>query len=130
MGPDNRYTHFPHVFLKLVNMVTKFLNLSFLLLLLCGVIHFSEQAAMYALGECPDGHKPGDIWFKPGCQKCECQNDGYGCVSCGLSVIDPSILSGKCYVERHLEEEYPECCKPYIMCKGDKGFNETRLVIG
>ncbi|CAL1548059.1 unnamed protein product [Lymnaea stagnalis] len=95
----------------------------------------TDGAAFMTIGECPNGHKPGDAWSEEGqCERCDCMENWYACYSCGVYAIALDPLS--CYHYRedqkaYPEEDqkaYPECCKPIIKCRGDEGFNETMLL--
>ncbi|XP_012935630.1 uncharacterized protein LOC101850152 [Aplysia californica] len=101
----------------------------FAFILMTACAHFCESAAFLNTGECPDNHKPGDQWFKPGCQRCNCMEGMWSCVSCGVYSFDNIDLT-KCYIQHKTELDYPDCCTPHITCKGDEGFDDTLLTLG
>ncbi|CAL1546849.1 unnamed protein product [Lymnaea stagnalis] len=89
------------------------------------IVAAAYGAAMFEMGECPDGHVNGDSWELPGCQGCDCGDGWYGCYGCGLMAFYYDTYS--CYVQDNLDKGYPQCCKQELICKGDEGFDESKL---
>ncbi|CAL1540774.1 unnamed protein product [Lymnaea stagnalis] len=81
-------------------------------------------ATIRVKGGCPEGHKPGDTWEREGCQQCFCDVGWWTCSSCG--VCRHEYDKNSCYLERS-KSGYPECCKHKRVCKGQDGFDESKL---
>ncbi|KAH9490618.1 hypothetical protein Btru_033834 [Bulinus truncatus] len=85
----------------------------------------SKADVARGLGECPDGHKPGDVWYPPGCVEYNCDAEGYTIYGCG--VYDIEYDKTRCYEQVDASAKYPGCCEPKVICKGDPGFDKSKL---
>ncbi|XP_022327984.2 uncharacterized protein LOC111127199 [Crassostrea virginica] len=102
-------------------MAFKMCFILFFIYIICNLKSLSYGAAVFHMGECPEGHTEGDTWpWGDFCGQCSCYAGHWGCESCGVLAN-----AFNCYHERKLHAPYPECC-PSLVCKGDPHFNQTK----
>merc|ERR1711874_52462 len=109
---------------KAEQLKVKMTNLNLCLVVFVCLVGTSYCSVMIGPLPCPDNHTPGDTWFPKGCQRCTCGPGGFECVTCGtIGIIYDKT---NCY-EVKGTGNYPACCEPKIICRGDPGFDQTKL---
>nr|KAI8728873.1 hypothetical protein BgiMline_032416 [Biomphalaria glabrata] len=97
----------------------------FVALVLLGCLAVSYAAVVQGEGPCPDGRVSGESWYEPNCGKCDCDNTGYTCYSCGVVAVNYDRAT--CYLQTNDSANYPDCCKPVLYCIGSAGFDPSKL---
>ncbi|XP_059173808.1 uncharacterized protein LOC131954248 [Physella acuta] len=95
------------------------------LVVLAAVLTIVVADLIHTKGKCPGDRKTGEKWQETGCRECNCKASGYVCASCDDT--DFFYERDTCYLEADDDIDYPECCVPDLVCRGDEGFNATKL---
>lgn len=101
-------------------------NSNLIVIVFLSIFGLAYSAVFHGRGQCPNGKRPGEVWQTPGeCMSCSCndvgQEAGYSCQTCGA--FDMMVEGDNCYLTQDTSLDYPRCCDPQQVCRGDEAFD-------